>query len=169
METAESHHVAGRGTRLPSAVGNDATYTWHTCRRSKSRGQRIEYRYPNVHHHESSDCCCKFRGQRHLPSKHACKAFGDTYTTCKKKNHFAQACKSKQWRDNCEFLTDESLLSLCNDNDRRCFANTVVEGQHVRFLMHMWLTANVPLLQTLTYIGQTDTRLATAVFDTEHI
>jgi hypothetical protein len=127
-------------------------------RRGKSRGAQ-ELRSPSADRRGNAERLCAFCNGKHHPGKQYCKAYGATCTKCARKNHFASVCKSKQNKDACDSLTeeplrDESLLSLHEAIDKRCFSNILVDGHPVKFLLDTGSTANVIPVSIMMSLGK---------------
>lgn len=94
----------------------------------------------------SSERRCRNCDRSH--EKRSCPAFGSTCNRCGKRNHWAVACRSTGSASTgnasvCELGAEETLFALDNDENRRIYANVLVDGRKVRFLLDCGSTVNL--------------------------
>lgn len=127
----------------------------HRYRRERSPVSQTGNRSPVTDRRDSAARRCKYCDRQHPLSREHCKAYGATCKICQKKNHFAVVCRSRPSNEICGSLSEESLLSLHSDTDKRYYSNVLIDGHEVRFLLDTGSTANViPLKTVLDSLGK---------------
>ena len=139
-----------KALRQQTARSSSPQRTSSRYRRRMTPGRYERHRSPSAERYDNVERRCKFCNGTHKPSKDLCKAYGATCAACGKKNHYASVCRSKRDNDRCDSLTEESLLSLHNGADKRCYANVLVDGHMVKFLLDTGSTANVLPAEVMT-------------------
>ena len=155
MTTPDEINAVGRRPRARSP--SQPRYT---------QSRRRDYRSPSGDNNRR----CKFCDRNHPPSKELCKAFGATCNVCNKKNHFAAVCKFRKPKKVCtlseeerlEADDEEFLLSLRTGDDKRCYANILINGHEAKFLLDTGSTANVIPVSLMTLIGKNEKDLRRA-------
>ena len=147
MTSPDEVHALRQQSRAPR------TRTKSRHRREPSRGRNDCHRSPSADMRDISSRRCRYCNQSHARSKQLCPAYGQVCTKCSKRNHFAVVCQSKS-NDACEYLTEESLLSLDGVEDKRCYSNVFVDGRKVKFLLDCGSTVNLLPSSILPSIGK---------------
>jgi hypothetical protein len=84
---------------------------------------------------------CKYCDRQHGGKKDNCPAYGQNCRKCRKANHFAKVCKSKQSHV-CDIEAEE-LLTLGNDANVRAYRYLNVNNKSVYFMLDCGATVNL--------------------------
>ena len=147
MTSPDEVHALRQQSRAPR------TRTKSRHRRESSRLRNDSSQSPSADMRDKSSRRCRYCNQTHARSKQSCPAYGQVCTKCSKRNHFAVVCQSKS-NNTCEYLTEESLLSLDGVVDKRCYSHVIVDGRRVKFLLDCGSTVNLLPSSILPSIGK---------------
>src|SRR5215469_4141684 len=115
-------------------------------------------RYRRSPNRDQSSSGCQYCGEQHRRARDACPAYGRTCRACDGKNHFASVCRKKlRGKPEVRSLeSDEEILALDRDKDKRAYSRLHINGHLVRFLLDSGATVNLLPIDVVKRLNMLD-------------